>query len=73
MSDATKSVAIARPALHHTTLKTTRLQEMIAWYGTVVGMTVNHQFPDGAGSPTTGRTIASRSSARRCWSMIPTS
>lgn len=48
MSQQTEAVAIIRPMLHHTTLKTMRLQAMIAWYGTVVGMTVNHQFPGGA-------------------------
>ena len=30
--------------MHHVNLKTIRLQEMIDWYGTVVGMTPNHQF-----------------------------
>jgi catechol 2,3-dioxygenase len=29
-------------------LKTTRLAELIEWYGTVVGATVNYQFPGGA-------------------------
>jgi catechol 2,3-dioxygenase len=37
-----------RPALHHINLKTTRLQEMIDWYGTVVGMEVTYRFPLGA-------------------------
>ncbi|TPG38360.1 extradiol dioxygenase [Roseomonas nepalensis] len=32
---------IIRPALHHVTLKTTRLDEMIAWYGVVIGARVN--------------------------------
>jgi catechol 2,3-dioxygenase len=36
------------PVLHHVTLKTTRLQEMIAWYGTVTGMKVHFAFPGGA-------------------------
>jgi|SRR6516164_6106040 catechol-2,3-dioxygenase len=32
-----------KPAFHHVNLKTTRLQEMIDWYGVVVGATVNSQ------------------------------
>lgn len=39
---------IVRPTLHHVNLKTNRLQEMIDWYGLVVGTTVTHQFPGGA-------------------------
>jgi catechol 2,3-dioxygenase len=39
---------ISQPALHHVNLKTTRLQEMIDWYGTVVGSKPNFQFPGGA-------------------------
>ena len=42
------SEAIAKPSLHHVNLKTTRLQEMIDWYGTVVGMEVVHEFAGGA-------------------------
>jgi catechol 2,3-dioxygenase len=34
---------IIKPTLHHVNLKTTRLQEMIDWYGVVVGATVNLQ------------------------------
>jgi catechol 2,3-dioxygenase len=41
-------MAAIAPTLHHVTFKTTRLQEMIDWYGTVVGTTVNHQFEGGA-------------------------
>jgi catechol 2,3-dioxygenase len=37
-----------RPVLHHVTLKTNRVQEMIDWYGTVVGMTINHHSRFGA-------------------------
>ena len=37
-----------RPVLHHVTLKTNRVQEMIDWYGTVVGMTTNHHSQFGA-------------------------
>ena len=33
------------PTLHHANLKTMRMQEMIDWYGTVVGMTPNFQGP----------------------------
>ena len=32
-----------KPTFHHVNLKTTRLQEMIDWYGVVVGATVNLQ------------------------------
>ena len=39
---------INQPTLHHVNLKTTRLQEMIDWYGTVVGSRPNFQFPGGA-------------------------
>ena len=38
----------ARPVLHHVNLKTTRLQEMIDWYATTVGLTTIFQFPGGA-------------------------
>lgn len=37
-----------RPALHHVNLKTTRLQELIDWYGTVLGTAPNYEFPGGA-------------------------
>jgi catechol-2,3-dioxygenase len=36
------------PLFHHVNLKTTRLQEMIDWYGQVTGMTVTHRAPVGA-------------------------
>ena len=39
---------MSRPTLHHINLKTTRLAEMIEWYGKVTGMTVSHQAPAGA-------------------------
>ena len=32
---------VIKPALHHVTFKTTRLDEMMAWYGTVLGGTIN--------------------------------
>lgn len=37
-----------KPVFHHVNLKTTRLQAMIDWYVTVVGMRVTHQAPVGA-------------------------
>jgi catechol 2,3-dioxygenase len=42
------ATTIPRPVLHHVNLKTTRLQEMIDWYGLVVGIEVTHQFEGGA-------------------------
>ena len=33
-------MSVIKPALHHVTFKTTRLDEM-AWYGTVLGGTIN--------------------------------
>jgi catechol 2,3-dioxygenase len=36
------------PALHHINLKTTRLQEMVDWYATVIGMEVIHLAEVGA-------------------------
>ena len=42
------AVATKYPTLHHVTLKTTRLDEMIDWYGNAVGMTANFKFPGGA-------------------------
>ena len=35
------------PTLHHVNLKTTRLREMIDWYGTVVGLKPQHVDPVG--------------------------
>lgn len=40
-----------KPALHHVTIKTTRLDEMIAWYGLVIGAQV--QFRDAGAAWTT--------------------
>ena len=37
-----------RPAFHHFNLKTTRLQELIDWYATVVGAEVTFQDATGA-------------------------
>jgi catechol 2,3-dioxygenase len=42
------SSARSNPVLHHVNLKTTRLQEMIDWYGVVIGTRVIHQFEGGA-------------------------
>jgi catechol 2,3-dioxygenase len=36
------------PVLHHVNLKTSRLQEMIDWYGLVAGMRCRHRFEGGA-------------------------
>jgi catechol 2,3-dioxygenase len=36
------------PVLHHVTMKTTRVPEMVAWYGTVVGMHTHYDGPAGA-------------------------
>ena len=36
------------PILHHVNLKTTRLQEMIDWYGNVLGTKATFAFPGGA-------------------------
>src|SRR5271167_2570533 len=40
--------AAIHPKFHHFNLKTTRLQEMIDWYRTLVGAEVLFQAPDGA-------------------------
>src|SRR6186997_1034629 len=37
-----------RPKFHHVNLKTTRLQEMINWYSTLVGAEVLFQYEMGA-------------------------
>ena len=42
------SDGVPRPRLHHVNLKTCRLDEMITWYGTVVGSTVQHRSAAGA-------------------------
>ena len=48
MSEVADGNVIIRPILHHVNLKTTRLQEMIDWYATAVGMRPTFQFPGGA-------------------------
>jgi catechol 2,3-dioxygenase len=46
MSEAVEQPAW--PVLHHVTLKTTRKEEMIAWYGLVVGLQPNWNGAEGA-------------------------
>jgi catechol 2,3-dioxygenase len=41
-------VSDEKPVLHHANLKTTRMAEMIDWYGTVVGMEPAHVADGGA-------------------------
>ena len=48
MSSAFEGNTLAQPILHHVNLKTTRLQEMIDWYATTVGLRTVFQFPGGA-------------------------
>jgi catechol-2,3-dioxygenase len=48
MPEESEGHIVTRPVLHHVNLKTTRLQEMIDWYATVVGMETLFQFPGGA-------------------------
>jgi catechol 2,3-dioxygenase len=42
------SANVLTPPLHHVNLKTIRLQEMIDWYGTVVGLKPTFQYEGGA-------------------------
>ena len=44
----TDTAALIHPKFHHVNLKTTRLQEMIDFYRTLVGAEVIHQFEGGA-------------------------
>jgi catechol 2,3-dioxygenase len=39
---------VIKPTLHHVNLKTTRLREMIGWYGNAVGLEVMFEFRGGA-------------------------
>jgi len=48
MSQGFEGSTLALPVLHHVNLKTIRVQEMIDWYATVVGLTTVFQFPGGA-------------------------
>ena len=43
-----QSQTVIKPAIHHLTLKTTRLQPMIDWYTATLGMHAIFQFPGGA-------------------------
>lgn len=42
------SATTENPALHHVTLKTVKLDEMVDWYGKTIGMKPNYKFPGGA-------------------------
>ena len=48
MSHVSERTTTVRPTLHHINLKTSRLHEMIEWYGIVLGMKTNFLFPGGA-------------------------
>ncbi len=48
MAHISEDKTISRPILHHINLKTRRLDEMIKWYSTVLGMKPNYYFPGGA-------------------------
>ena len=48
MTQTPESRPTVRPAFHHINLKTLKLQEMIDWYGLVLGMQAQHQFVGGA-------------------------
>lgn len=39
---------VVRPTFHHVNLKTTRLDELIEWYGFVLGTEVTYRYPMGA-------------------------
>jgi catechol 2,3-dioxygenase-like lactoylglutathione lyase family enzyme len=43
-----RATATCRPLLHHVQLKTTRLDEMVAWYGHVLGLVVGFHGQGGA-------------------------
>jgi 2-polyprenyl-6-methoxyphenol hydroxylase-like FAD-dependent oxidoreductase/catechol 2,3-dioxygenase-like lactoylglutathione lyase family enzyme len=46
--EGASTVSVTHPKFHHANLKTTRLQEMIDWYGTVTGVEVLFQNELGA-------------------------
>jgi catechol 2,3-dioxygenase len=48
MSRAPLSSSEVHPTLHHVNLKTTRIDEMIDWYGRVIGLDVAHRADVGA-------------------------
>ena len=41
-------MSVIKPAFHHVTIKTSRLQEMVAWYKTLVGVEVTFQDANNA-------------------------
>jgi catechol 2,3-dioxygenase len=47
-SSAQPSTTVRVPQLHHVTLKTRRLDEMIRWYGLTIGARVNFRWEGGA-------------------------
>ena len=51
---------VIHPKLHHVNFKTTRLEEMIDWYGVLLGTEVLFRFRSAPGSPTTRPTTGSR-------------
>jgi catechol-2,3-dioxygenase len=48
MAPQEERMDIIKPAFHHVTFKTSRLAEMVAWYGRVVGATLNFQDTNNA-------------------------
>ena len=42
------TTSVPSPTLHHINLKTTRLREMVDWYGMVTGVVVTHLAETGA-------------------------
>jgi catechol-2,3-dioxygenase len=48
MAPQEERMDIIKPAFHHVTFKTSRLAEMVAWYGRVVGATPNFQDANNA-------------------------
>lgn len=48
VAPAPESTAVIRPRFHHVNLKTRRLDEMIEWYGTAIGMEVTFRYELGA-------------------------
>ena len=63
--------AVIHPKFHHVNLKTTRLQEMIDFYATLVGAEVSSATASARGCRTTRRTTGSRCSRSRTSSRTP--
>ena len=63
---------VIKPALHHVTFKTSRLDEMIAWYGTVLGGTINFKDDHNAWMTNDGPIIDSLSCQCRASKMTLT-